>query len=227
MKHNQIIANAHFRKDWKSYVKTWFNQPARKVRRRNTRAEKAKKLLPRPLHKLRPVVQSCTIKYNAKPRAGKGFTLDELKAARIRRQEASGLGISVDHRRRNVSEEGFNRNVQRLKAYKAKLVVFPRNPSSKKKGVARDDNKVFKQGCCSRAVMKAAVFADNNTGKRVLAIDRSQPAIKPEALTKALTEASSRHQVLRRARHVAKFEDQWKKRAEEKASKLVKKKKKN
>ena len=224
VKHNNQLQNLHYRKDWQRRVVTWFNQPARKVRRRNTRAEKAKKLLPRPLHKLRPVVQCATIKYNSKPRAGKGFTLDELKAARIRRQEASGLGISVDHRRRNVSEEGFTRNVQRLKAYKAKLVVFPRNPTSKKKGVARDDSKPSKAGCCSVNDMKNTVFPENN-GKRVMAIENTQPRIKPQALTKALTEAPSAYLTIRKARHVAKFTDQWKKKADEKASKLVKKKK--
>lgn len=34
MKHNNVIPNGHFKKDWQSYVKTWFNQPARKQRRR-------------------------------------------------------------------------------------------------------------------------------------------------------------------------------------------------
>ena len=32
-KRNNILANAHFHKDWKRRVKTWFNQPARKARR--------------------------------------------------------------------------------------------------------------------------------------------------------------------------------------------------
>lgn len=34
MKHNNVVPNGHFKKDWQSYVKTWFNQPARKKRRR-------------------------------------------------------------------------------------------------------------------------------------------------------------------------------------------------
>ena len=58
--------------------------------------------------------------------AGRGFTLDELKAAGILRKEAQGLGISVDHRRRNLSQESFQNNVNRLRTYKAKLIVFPR-----------------------------------------------------------------------------------------------------
>jgi large subunit ribosomal protein L13e len=33
VKHNNVIPNGHF-KGWQNYVKTWFNQPARKQRRR-------------------------------------------------------------------------------------------------------------------------------------------------------------------------------------------------
>lgn len=35
VRHNNVVPNEHFRKDWQNYVKTWFNQPARKKRRRN------------------------------------------------------------------------------------------------------------------------------------------------------------------------------------------------
>ncbi|KAK9696269.1 60S ribosomal protein L13 [Basidiobolus ranarum] len=44
------------------------------------------------------------------------------------------IGISVDHRRRNKSDESLNLNVQRLKAYKAKLIVFPKKAGKAKKG---------------------------------------------------------------------------------------------
>lgn len=33
-KHNNEVPNQHFKKKWQICVKTWFNQPARKVRRR-------------------------------------------------------------------------------------------------------------------------------------------------------------------------------------------------
>jgi len=42
-KHNNAIPNAHFHKDWQLNVKTWFEQPARKLRRRKARLVKAKK----------------------------------------------------------------------------------------------------------------------------------------------------------------------------------------
>ncbi|XP_004309083.1 PREDICTED: 60S ribosomal protein L13-2-like [Fragaria vesca subsp. vesca] len=31
VKHNNVIPGEHFRKHWQNYVKTWFNQPARKT----------------------------------------------------------------------------------------------------------------------------------------------------------------------------------------------------
>jgi len=73
-----------------------------------------------------------------KLREGRGFTLAELKEAGVGRKQAKGLGIAVDHRRRNLSEEGKNLNVQRLKYYKDRLIVFPRNPGKPKKGDTSD-----------------------------------------------------------------------------------------
>ncbi|KAL6132311.1 hypothetical protein ACLB2K_070682 [Fragaria x ananassa] len=135
VKHNNVIPGEHFRKHWQNYVKTWFNQPARKTRRRNARQAKAVKIFPRPTAgPLRPVVRGQTLKYNMKVRAGRGFTLEELKAAGIPRKLAPTIGISVDHRRRNRSLEGFQTNVLRLKTYKQKLVVFPRRAGKFKAG---------------------------------------------------------------------------------------------
>ncbi|RXI08167.1 hypothetical protein DVH24_022311 [Malus domestica] len=169
VKHNNVIPSSHFRKHWQNYVKTWFNQPARKTRRRTARQKKAVKIFPRPTTgPLRPIVHGQTLKYNMKVRAGRGFTLEELKAswvvfrhfillmasthalicddfnklftlfayqsAGIPKKLAPTIGISVDHRRKNRSLEGLQANVQRLKTYKAKLVVFPRRAKHTKAG---------------------------------------------------------------------------------------------
>jgi len=88
---------------------------------------------PRPVDKLRPVVRCTTIKYNRRVRAGRGFTLAELKAAGIPKLLAPTIGISVDPRRQNLSEESLAANVARLKDYKARLIVFPRKSQAKPK----------------------------------------------------------------------------------------------
>ncbi|KAI3921079.1 hypothetical protein MKX01_036058 [Papaver californicum] len=135
VKHNNVIPNGHFKKHWQNYVKTWFNQPARKTRRRIARQKKAVKVFPRPTSgPLRPIVHGQTLKYNMKVRAGRGFSLEELKGAGIPKKLAPTIGIAVDHRRRNKSLEGLQTNVQRLKTYKAKLVVFPRRAGKFKNG---------------------------------------------------------------------------------------------
>lgn len=156
MKGNNVLPNAHFRKDWQLFIKTWLNQPGKKQARRQVRAEKAKKLAPRPLNKLRPIVRGQTNKYNTRVRAGRGFTLAELKAAGIRSKEAQGLGISVDHRRTNKSDEAFQQNVLRLKTYKSKLVVFPRH--SGKKGMRRGDSKKEEQKAVATVKDVQSVF---------------------------------------------------------------------
>eukprot|EP00499_Haloplacidia_sp_CaronLabIsolate_P014379 CAMPEP_0196782502 /NCGR_PEP_ID=MMETSP1104-20130614/11501_1 /TAXON_ID=33652 /ORGANISM="Cafeteria sp., Strain Caron Lab Isolate" /LENGTH=208 /DNA_ID=CAMNT_0042152739 /DNA_START=49 /DNA_END=675 /DNA_ORIENTATION=- len=134
VKHNNMIPDLHFHKDWQRRVKTWFDQAAAKKRRRLARKAKAVRIAPRPVAgPLRPVVHCPTIKYNARVRAGRGFTLEELKKAGINKREALGLGIAVDHRRTNKSVESLEANVARLKAYKARLVVFPRGRNTKPK----------------------------------------------------------------------------------------------
>tara|TARA_B100000768_G_scaffold177618_1_gene192078 strand:- start:628 stop:1068 length:441 start_codon:yes stop_codon:yes gene_type:complete len=89
-------------------VKTWFNQAGRKKSRRIAREKKAKAIFPRPTAgALRPVVRPPTQRYNFKTRLGRGFTLEELKAAGIPKKLAPTIGIAVDHRRRNRSEESL------------------------------------------------------------------------------------------------------------------------
>ncbi len=131
---NNVLPGNHFRKNWQRHVKTWFDQPGRKLRRRNARKAKAATLGVRPLTLLRPAVRGQTVRYNTKVREGRGFTLGELKEAGVSRKVALGLGIVVDHRRRNLSVEGKAINVERLKAYKERLVVFPRKAGKPKKG---------------------------------------------------------------------------------------------
>jgi len=165
-KHNNMIPDQHFRKDYIRRIKTWFDQPAKKEARRAARINKAKKSAPRPLDLLRPAVHCPTIKYNSKVRAGRGFTLDELRAAGISPKAALGVGIAVDHRRTNKSEEQFNVNVQRLKAYQSKLVVYPRKPTSQR----------IKKGDAAKADWAKGVQV---VEKNVFAIE--QPFTKPKA----------------------------------------------
>ncbi|KAK5078066.1 60S ribosomal protein L13 [Lithohypha guttulata] len=167
IKHNNAVPNNHFHKDWQRRVRVHFDQPGRKHRRRVARLEKAAKVAPRPVDRLRPVVQCPTIKYNRKARAGRGFTLLELKEAKIPRKLASTIGISVDPRRTNHSEESLKANVARLKAYQARLILFPRESGQHKKLDASEEQTKGVSDGSSKTISKiAGAFAvDSGLGQ--------------------------------------------------------------
>lgn len=62
------------------------------------------------------------------------FCTFAFQNAGIPRKVAPTIGISVDHRRKNRSQESLQANVQRLKEYKSKLIIFPRKASKPKQG---------------------------------------------------------------------------------------------
>ncbi|CCE64043.1 hypothetical protein TPHA_0G02070 [Tetrapisispora phaffii CBS 4417] len=123
---NLPLLKNHFRKNWQERVRVHFDQAGKKASRRDARTAKAAKIAPRPLDLLRPVVRAPTVKYNRKVRAGRGFSLAEIKAAGLTAAYARTIGIAVDHRRQNRNQEIFDINVQRLKEYQSKIIVFPR-----------------------------------------------------------------------------------------------------
>eukprot|EP01128_Nolandella_sp_AFSM9_P011976 TRINITY_DN8858_c1_g1_i1.p1 TRINITY_DN8858_c1_g1~~TRINITY_DN8858_c1_g1_i1.p1 ORF type:complete len:221 (-),score=69.99 TRINITY_DN8858_c1_g1_i1:69-731(-) len=145
VKHNNVLTNNHFRKQWdrktvRSKVITYFEQPMRKVRRRQVRAAKAAAIYPKPVTgALRPLVHGQSQRYNTRVRFGRGFTLGELKGAGLTPAYAQSVGIAVDYRRSNKSAETLQANVQRLKLYKSKLVVFPLKSGQPKNGDSKPE----------------------------------------------------------------------------------------
>ncbi len=96
------------------------------MRRREARKAKAAAAAPRPVGLLRPTVRGQSARYNAKAKQGRGFSLAELRAAGLTPAAAATIGISVDHRRINKSEESLAANVARLTAYLKTVVVAKR-----------------------------------------------------------------------------------------------------
>lgn len=62
--------------------------------------------------------------------------LTASQEAGIPRKLAPTVGIAVDPRRQNLSEESLKANVERLKSYKQRLVLFPRKTKAPKQGDA-------------------------------------------------------------------------------------------
>lgn len=143
VKGNHMISNGHFHKYWQRHIRTWFNQPARKVRRRDNRIKKAKAVFPRPAKgPIRPIVHCPSQRYNTKIRPGRGFTLSELKGAGLTKGFAQTIGIGVDPRRQSKSVESRQANIQRLKEYRSKLILFPIHPNKKlRKGEATEEER--------------------------------------------------------------------------------------
>merc|ERR1719375_1859646 len=200
-KGNHVLPNVHFRKMNgmqkgymnRAYIKPWHSQAARKKRRLNNRKEKAAKVFPRPAAGLlRPVVHPPTQRYNMKLRLGRGFTLEELRGAKIAPKMARSIGIAVDHRRRNRCAESLQTNVERLKLYKSKLLIFPKK--SGKKGV--------KKGDTPKSELQSVA---QNTLKEIIPVPKPQIRIKARAITAAEKEACV-FKVLRKARTMKKYD---------------------
>ncbi|KAF4652266.1 60S ribosomal protein L13 [Perkinsus olseni] len=201
VKYNNVIPNIHFRKYWQKHIKTWFDQPARKHRRRLTRQSKAAATYPRPsAGLLRPVVRPPTQRYNYKLRLGRGFTVEELAAAGISVKLAPTIGIKVDKRRHNKSEESLALNVDRLNQYKAKLAVFPRGSKAKNGDTARAE----------------LANATQNTCKTIIPVPTARVVEHARAITKEERETSA-YTTLRQARITKKMAPKRAKAAEEKA----------
>ncbi|KAI1260183.1 putative 60S ribosomal protein L13 [Xylariaceae sp. FL1019] len=206
--HNNQIQKNHFRKDWQRRVRCHFDQPTKKIARRAARAAKAAAVAPRPVDKLRPVVRCPSIKYNRRVRAGRGFTLLELKEAGIPRLVAPTIGISVDHRRQNLSEESLSVNVARLKAYKERLIVFPRKGAKHAKAGDSKDTDLSKISTVSNV---AASLPITHVGEGISEIKKSD-APKPieggayVALRKARSDARLKGVREKRAKDAAEEE---------------------
>lgn len=209
VKHNNVLPNIHLRKHTQRFFKTWFDQPARKHRRAIRRQEKAARIFPRPLEKLRPVVHAQTRKYNSKLRYGRGFTLHEINKAGLTPQFAQTIGITVDHRRHDKSEETLQLNVQRLATYKNKLILFPKKADKPKKGLVND---------ATADKLKSADAGKQNSHKHVLERPAKKLRVKPTKLTKEIT-AVKAFRKLRQARVNKRYKGKREKAAKEKAEK--------
>lgn len=166
VKGNKAIPHIHQRKHYvpnssqSGNIKVFLDQPMRAQRRRRLRLVKAKRIFPRPLKLLRPTVRCPTVRYNMKKRLGRGFSIAELHAAKIKPRYAATIGIRVDKRRKNLSEEGLSANVQRLKSYLGKLVLFPRGKkasSSEQKNIVQDRSRWGAAAAVHPSTVRAAV----------------------------------------------------------------------
>lgn len=129
--------------------------------------------------------------------------------ADIPRKLAPTIGISVDSRRSNHSQESLTANVARLKAYKARLILFPRKSGQHKKLDSSAED------------VKAA-----SSAKNVSSISAAFPIESGVGIKTGLTEVKSgdlpsgtenAYRKLRESRADARYAGMREKRAKEKA----------
>jgi len=148
----------------------------------------------------------CSLTIGLKRFAGLG---NKFKAAKLGVAFARSIGIVVDHRRKNKSNEAFQVNVKRLTDYKAQLVLFPRHAGKPKKGLVNDatDADVKQFGSIQ--------VTDVNTS---LPVHQQAKREKPVKITKEMKEAKV-YKKLRLERTNAYYAGKREKKAKEAAAK--------
>ena len=177
--HNNMLPNVHLGKDWQEKVKTWFNQPGRKRRRRVHRARRQKLLAPNPTHLLRPIVRGQTNKYNTKRRLGRSFTKKELESAGIKGLSyARSIGIAIDLRRKDTCSETLNVNTERIKNYISRIILYPRKKNDKKPQVKE----------ATQEQLNTPEAKEQNKSKVVIEFPKEEPGFEFANVTKEMTD---------------------------------------
>jgi len=129
-----------------------------------------------------------------------------LKEAGIPRKLAPTIGISVDPRRQNLSVESLSANVSRLKAYRARLILFPRKLGQHKK---EDASKEDVSGAKEFVTRTTHALPIVNVEREIKEISKSD---MPEPIE------GGAYKKLREARSEARFVGKREKRAKDKAA---------
>ena len=135
-----------------------------------------------------------------KVRYGRGFTLEELKNAALSAKYARTIGIAVDGRRQNNNLEARDINVKRLKAYLAKLILFPSKTSRKlakkpepttdaKKEVPKQRKLMLPEAPVEK--LNSAAAKEQSKDKVVLPAQEPKLREKPQAITPEMKAAKN------------------------------------
>lgn len=176
---SKMLSNVHLNKDWQEKVKTFFNQPGKKLRRRKIRSLRAKRLGPNPTHLLRPAVRGQTRRYNNKLKLGRGFTLAELKLAGVQGVNyARSIGICIDRRRKDTCTETQKLNAERIKEYTSRMILYPKKKADKKPQVLE----------ATPEQLKSTEAVQQNTTKSIIPLPKPESAFSFSAITKEMKE---------------------------------------
>ena len=114
--------------------------------------------------------------------------------AGIPRKLAPTIGISVDPRRANLSVESLTANVARLKAYRERLILFPRRSGQQKKiDSSKEDIEAYSKGEKEGAHKVHHILPIKNMAKEeaIGEVDKSDMPEGEEAAYRKLRDARS------------------------------------
>ena len=140
-----------------------------------------------------------------------------LQEAGIPRKLASTIGIPLDPRRQNLSQESLALNVTRLKAYRERLILFPRRSGQHKK---LDSSKDDLKGAHEHGVKRLSTVLPIDSG---LGLKHGLKEIKTDEMPEGVEGGVYRK--LREARSEARLVGVREKRAKAKAEEAESKKK--
>lgn len=111
---------------------------------------------------------------------GRGFTLRELREAGVKGVEyARSIGIAVDLRRKDTSNETLKLNAGRLKDYLNRIILYPRKAGQYDKKPQTAEAK--------EDVLKGADAKFQNTHKHVIPLPTAEPGYSWTNITKEMT----------------------------------------
>ncbi len=132
---------------------------------------------------MRPAVRGQTNRYNVKIKLGRGFTVRELAEAGIKGVTyARSLGISVDTRRKDTSNETLKLNAQRLKDYVNRMILYPKKNKYEKKPAVKEAN---------ADTLQSADAKSQNTHRHVIALPQPEVGFSWAKLTPEMKAASA------------------------------------
>ncbi len=111
------------------------------------------------------------------------------QAAKVVPKAAAGLGIAVDHRRKNRSEEAFRINVDRLTKYTEKLVVFPRRNNNLKAGDAKKEERAAVQQVTTKMVVPLPTISKKEKARAITEKEANAPRSVFNVLKRAAVSA--------------------------------------
>ncbi len=132
---------------------------------------------------MRPAVRGQTNRYNAKIKIGRGFTVRELREAGIKGVlYARSIGLAVDTRRKDTSNETLKLNAGRIKEYLNNLILYPRKGKYDKKAIIAE---------AKPEVLNGPDAKFQNTHPHVIPLPKSEVGYSWSKITPEMTKDSA------------------------------------